>query len=592
MILNDPQVDSIKAGIEGRISNFNGEFEKFSIRWSELKPNKVAIQDPAAALATLQMVRDIKHEFAELKGTADIINRDCASFDISTAQFSGIDDLEAEINGYEESWTFYEEFTKSLQLLKDENWLTFRNKLYVFDDYLTGWSEKAKSRAKDSVTVYVISELDKYRDIFPSLKNVRGDALTPEHWAELYRMLGIPKGTSITDLTLGTFLNVADAIVKNSAAVKELNNRAQGEVTIREALQELKAWASATEYAFTEFTDIGASVSLIKDWKDLLSAVSDNQSLVLSLKDSPYFKSFADDASTWEVKLGNLMDFLGKLNNVQRRWLYLVPIFGKGLFPGEGARFDRVDREFRNLMGYVTGQKRVVSLVEYTDIKDILLMMNDQLERCQKALSDFLETKRSSFPRFYFIGDDDLLEILGQAANPVVIQSHLKKLFQGINSVDFSSDKKTIIAMKSSVGEVIVLQNPVAVSERVEEWLSKLAAEMKNTLKHLLVKCLQVQDINTFPSQILCCAEEIHFTERCEFAITKGKLPALLDELKDQLSKLVSYDANGNNVNYLKVKALILDIIHDMDITENLIKNKGEFFLHFITFNDSIKNNM
>jgi dynein heavy chain 2 len=37
--------------------------------------------------------------------------------------------------------------------------------------------------------------------------------------------------------------------------------------------------------------------------------------------------------------------------------------------------------------------------------------------------------------RFYFLGDDDLLEILGQSKNPTVIQSHLKKLFAGIHKV-------------------------------------------------------------------------------------------------------------------------------------------------------------
>ena len=57
--------------------------------------------------------------------------------------------------------------------------------------------------------------------------------------------------------------------------------------------------------------------------------------------------------------------------------------------------------------------------------------------RCQKSLNEFLEEKRSAFPRFYFIGDDDLLEILGQSTNPVVIQSHLKKLFAGMYAVGF-----------------------------------------------------------------------------------------------------------------------------------------------------------
>ena len=47
----------------------------------------------------------------------------------------------------------------------------------------------------------------------------------------------------------------------------------------------------------------------------------------------------------------------------------------------------------------------------------------DQLERCQKALNNFLEEKRQGFARFYFMGDEDLLEVLGQASKPEVIQS-------------------------------------------------------------------------------------------------------------------------------------------------------------------------
>lgn len=64
-----------------------------------------------------------------------------------------------------------------------------------------------------------------------------------------------------------------------------------------------------------------------------------------------------------------------------------------------------------------------------------LQQMNLSLERIQKALDMFLETKRMIFPRFYFISNDDLLEILGNTKNPENIQPHMKKLFDNIKSL-------------------------------------------------------------------------------------------------------------------------------------------------------------
>ena len=78
---------------------------------------------------------------------------------------------------------------------------------------------------------------------------------------------------------------------------------------------------------------------------------------------------------------------------------------------------------------------QVVSFADMPRLRETLPSMSNQLDVCQRALSDFLEEKRAVFPRFYFIGDDDLLEILGQAKNPEVIQTHLKKLFAGIHKV-------------------------------------------------------------------------------------------------------------------------------------------------------------
>lgn len=44
-----------------------------------------------------------------------------------------------------------------------------------------------------------------------------------------------------------------------------------------------------------------------------------------------------------------------------------------------------------------------------------LKSLSDQLDKRQKSLSDYLDTKRNVFPRFYFLSDEDLLSILGSS---------------------------------------------------------------------------------------------------------------------------------------------------------------------------------
>ena len=106
--------------------------------------------------------------------------------------------------------------------------------------------------------------------------------------------------------------------------------------------------------------------------------------------------------------------------------------------------------------------------------------------RPARSLEDYLETKRASFPRFYFVSDANLLEILSQGSNPAAIQPHLQSVFASVVRVEFDpSNGQKIVTLFDTTGESIELEKPVEMVGNIEDWLDKL-------LSGLPARCLLV----------------------------------------------------------------------------------------------------
>ena len=202
---------------------------------------------------------------------------------------------------------------------------------------------------------------------------------------------------------------------------------------------------------------MGRVTSLIKEWKDLMTEVSDHQALVASVRENKYALRFKPQIEKYELKFSILDEALMKLNQIQRKWIYLEPIFMRGALPQEQGRWKRLDEDYRNIMNGIALNHHVIELSNIAGFIETLSTIMAQLERCQKALNDYLQEKRNKFPRFYFLGDDDMLQILGQSQNPSIIQLHLKKLFSGIHTVKFTDEQDKILSMRSHLKEEVPL---------------------------------------------------------------------------------------------------------------------------------------
>jgi len=226
---------------------------------------------------------------------------------------------------------------------------------------------------------------------------------------------------------------------------------------------------------------------------------------------------FAEQANKWSTSLTNLRALLDVWIDVQRRWVYLEGVFMSSAdiryqLPDQYHLFGAIDKEWVPLMRKVGANPLVLEVAATPHLQRNLERLGDLLGKVQKALGEYLERQRATFPRFYFVGDEDMLEILGNGSDPMATQRHLSKMFAGITSVLLGDGEKLarpsageeggeavaevasthVSAMVSREGEEVPFVAPVDLSRfpKVNEWLTQTEVQMQATLAALLAEAV------------------------------------------------------------------------------------------------------
>ena len=155
---------------------------------------------------------------------------------------------------------------------------------------------------------------------------------------------------------------------------------------------------------------------IIEKVDDIVQLLDDNFNGLVYMKSSPHIKPILQRATNMETKLLLAQDTLDGWLKCQRSWLYLEPIFVsddiRKKMPLEHRKFEAVDRTFRTIMEHFAKDPHLWEGIDSDKMKNDFEQSNRMLDSIQKSLSDYLEVKRRVFPRFFFLSDDQLLEIL------------------------------------------------------------------------------------------------------------------------------------------------------------------------------------
>lgn len=379
---------------------------------------------------------------------------------------------------------------------------------------------------------------------------------------------------------------IETGLANNTQQLEDIGASATKEFQLEKNLAKMRSEWADIKFECIPYRETG--VNILSALDDIQTMLDDHILKAQTMRGSPFIKPLEKDMKRWEEKLLQMQDILDAWINLQATWMYLEPIFTSPdiikQMPNEAKKFMAVDKVWRDIMKSTTENPQVLRATEFPNMLKELNKANGLLEEIQKGLNDYLEKKRLFFPRFFFLSNDELLEILSETKDPLRVQPHMKKCFEGIHRLNFTSDL-VITAMISAEKEEVKFVGaikPLDARGMVEKWLIQVEQQMLNSLKDVINRAVvdygqtkRREWVLKWPGQVILCADSIFWTAEVSEAIRNGTLAHYLEQSNKRIDEIVVLvRGNLEAGNRITLGALIVIAVHARDVVDSLEKMK------------------
>ncbi|XP_028422796.1 dynein axonemal heavy chain 9 isoform X2 [Perca flavescens] len=585
------------ASLRRKCATFDVEQHTFREHFRNNGPFRFDSESPNQMLDAFQLqIQEREAVMASLVESASL-------FEVTVPEYKQLRQCRREVGLLKELWDMISVVESSMATWMMTPW----RDIYVEDMELEckRFSKDIRGLDKEVRAWDAFTGLDsRVKNLLTSLRAVaelQNPAIRARHWHQLMAATGV-RFTMDQDTTLANLLQLKLHCFEEE--VRGIVDKAVKEMGMEKVLSELNSTWTGMQFQYEPHRR--TNVPLLRTDEELIETLEDNQVQLQNLRSSKYIAHFLDEVSSWQSKLSVADSVISIWFEVQRTWTHLESIFIgsediRSQLPEDSRRFEGIDADFKELANAVHQTPNVVEATNKPGLFGKLEDIQSRLSLCEKALAEYLDTKRLAFPRFYFISSADLLDILSNGTNPHQVQKHLSKLFDNMAKMRFEADgqenpSQTGLGMYSKEEEYVSFNEPCDCTGQVEVWLNRVLHSMRSTVRHEMTEAVlayedkpREQWLFDYPAQVALTCTQIWWTSDIGMAFARleeGYDNAMKEYYKKQVSQLntlismlVGQLTPGDRQ---KVMTICTIDVHARDVVAKMIAQKVESSQAFV----------